>query len=138
MNNVVLIGRLVADPDLRYMPSGTAVCKFTLAIDRQLSREKKEEMNSKGLPTADFIRIVAWGKMGENAANYLAKGRMTAVQGRIETGSYEDKDGRKVFTTDVVANNVQFIEWGEKRPSLDDKQDVFEGLHPIENNDIPF
>ncbi len=144
MNNVVLIGRLVADPDLRYIPSGTAVSRFTLAIDRQLSREKKQEMEARNQPTADFIRITVWGKMAENCANFLAKGRLVGVQGRIQTGSYDDKDGKRVYTTEVVANNVEFLEWGDKQNTGSDfgsqNQDFpdLEGLHPIDNNDIPF
>lgn len=135
MNNVVLIGRLVADPDLRYIGQGTAVSKFTLAVNKDLSKDKKQEMESKNQPTADFIRIVVWGKMGENAATYLAKGRLVGVQGRIQTGSYEDKDGKRVYTTDVVANNVEFLEWGEKK----EVDAPFDGdLHPVDNDDIPF
>lgn len=144
MNNVVLIGRLVADPDLRYIPSGTAVSRFTLAIDRQLSREKKQEMEARNQPTADFIRITVWGKMAENCANFLAKGRLVGVQGRIQTGSYDDKDGKRVYTTEVVANNVEFLEWGDKQSTGSNygsqNQDFpdLEGLHPINNDDIPF
>ena len=144
MNNVVLVGRLVADPDLRYIPSGNAVSRFTLAVDKQLSKEKKLEMESRNQPTADFIRIVVWGKQAENCANYLAKGRLVAVQGRIQTGSYDDKDGKRIYTTDVVANNVEFLEWGDSRnrdtnstmsdPGFPD----IDGLHPVDNDDIPF
>lgn len=148
MNNVVLIGRLTRDPELRYIQSGTAVSTFTLAVDKSLSREKKQEMESKNQPTADFLRIVVWGKQGENCANYLAKGRLVAVQGRIETGSYE-KDGITRYTTDIVANNVQFLEWGDSnKPSnntssneTNDKDFDFpdiEGFHPTDNDDIPF
>lgn len=116
MNNVVLIGRLTRDPDLRYIPnSGTPVTKFTLAVDKQLAKDKKEELEAKNQPTADFIRIVVWGKMAESCANYLVKGRMVGVQGRIQTGSYDDKDGKKVYTTDVIANSVQFLEWVDKK-----------------------
>ena len=145
MNNVVLIGRLVADPDLRYIPSGTAISRFTLAIDRQLSRDKKQELESRNQPTADFIRITVWGKTAENCANYLVKGRLVAVQGRIQTGSYDDKDGKKVYTTEVVASNVEFLEWGDKQNTGSDfgsqqNQNFpdLEGLHPINNDDIPF
>ncbi|HLS52673.1 MAG TPA: single-stranded DNA-binding protein [Tissierellaceae bacterium] len=144
MNNVVLIGRLVADPDLRYIPSGNAVSRFTLAVDKQLSREKKQELEARNQPTADFIRIVVWGKQAENCANYLAKGRLVAVQGRIQTGSYEDKDGKTVYTTDVVANNVQFLEWGDPRSNdagfeaQDSDFPGIDGLHPVDNDDIPF
>lgn len=111
MNNVCLVGRLTRDPELRYIPhSGTPVATFTLAVDKGLSKEKKEEMESQNKPTADFLRIVVWGKQGENCAEYLKKGRQTSVNGRLQTGSYEDKDGKKVYTTDVVANQVQFLD----------------------------
>ena len=107
MNNVVLIGRLTRDPELRYIPSGTAVCNFTLAVDKNLSRDKKQEMESKNQPTADFIRTIVWGKVAENCAKFLVKGRLVGVQGRIQTGSYDDKDGKRVYTTEVVAQTVE-------------------------------
>lgn len=112
MNNVVLIGRLVRDPELRYTAqTSNAMCNFTLAVDRGLSKEKKQEQEAKGQPTADFIRIVAWGKTAELCGNYLQKGLQVAVQGRIQTGSYTNNQGQKVYTTDVVADRVNFIEW---------------------------
>ena len=148
MNNVVLIGRLVGDPELRYIPSGSAVSRFASAVDKQLSREKKQELESKNQPTADFIRIVVWGRTAENCANFLEKGRLVAVQGRIQTGSYDDKDGKRVYTTDVVANNVEFLEWGDKTNTnrgsggSDNSNDTgfsgIEGFHPTDNDDIPF
>ena len=146
MNSVVLIGRLTRDPELRYIPnSGTAVSTFTLAVDKPLSREKKSEMESKNQPTADFIRIVVWGKTAENCANYLIKGRLVAVQGRIQTGSYDDKDGKRVYTTDIVASNVEFLEWGDKSnrdSGFNESQDTgfpgIDGFHPTDNDDIPF
>ena len=147
MNNVVLIGRLTRDPELRYIPgSGTAVSTFSLAVDKNLSRDKKQEMESKNQPTADFIRIVVWGKTAENCANYLAKGRLVAVQGRIQTGSYDDKDGKKVYTTEVVAQNVEFLEWGDSNKSSDSNSSDsnssnfggIDGFHPTDNDDIPF
>lgn len=141
MNNVVLIGRLTRDPELRYIPvTGTAVTKFNLAVDRGLSKDKKQELEAKGQPTADFINITVWGRMAENAANYLAKGRLVGIQGRIQTGSY-DKDGTRVYTTEVVANNVEFLEWGDKtnKTSNDNSWDSgIEGFHPVDNADIPF
>lgn len=141
MNNVVLIGRLTRDPELRYIPnSGAAVTNFTLAIDKQLAKDKKDEMEAKNQPTADFIRIVVWGKMAENCANYLSKGRLVAIQGRIQTGSYEAEDGSKRYTFDVVANNVEFLEWGDKKNNTenDDFSDL-DGLYqPVGNDDIPF
>lgn len=144
MNNVVLIGRLTRDPELRYIPvSGTAVSTFTLAVDKGLSREKKQEMESKNQPTADFIRVVVWGKQAENCANYLTKGRLTGVQGRIQTSNYDDKDGKKVYVTEVVATSVEFLEWGDANKSSGFSQPGsdfggVEGFHPTDNDDIPF
>lgn len=143
MNNVVLIGRLTRDPELRYIPnSGQAVSTFTLAIDKNLPKDKKQEMESRNQPTADFINIVVWGRVAENCANYLAKGRLVGVQGRIQSGSYEAKDGTKRYTTDVVAQNVEFLEWGDKpqgdsKSSGSDFSDL-QDFHPIDNDDIPF
>lgn len=135
MNNTVLIGRLVKDPELRYIESsGTPNCSFTLAVDKGLSKDKKQEMESRNQPTADFIRIVVWGKQAENCANYLVKGRLVGIQGRIQTGSYEANDGTKRYTTDVVANNVEFLEFGDKQ----NNSDIPQGFHPADNDDIPF
>ena len=103
MNNVILIGRLTRDPELRYTTSQMAVATFTLAIDRPTKADKEKE--------TDFPRIKAFGKTAENCEKYLAKGRMVAVQGSLQTGSYEDKDGKRVYTTDVIANRVEFLEW---------------------------
>lgn len=146
LNNVALIGRLTRDPELRYIPnSGTPVSTFTLAVDKGLSREKKQEMESKNQPTADFIRIVVWGKQAENCANFLNKGKLVGIQGRIQTGSYDDKDGKRVFTTDVVANNVEFLEWGDNtnKPASNTSNNSLDypemdGFHPTDNDDIPF
>lgn len=145
MNNVVLIGRLTKDPELRYIPnSGTPVSTFTLAIDKGLSREKKQEMESRNQPTADFINIVVWGKTAENCANYLNKGKLVGVQGRIQSGSYEAKDGTKRYTTDVVANTVEFLERGDNSNKASGFNDSpldysgIEGFHPADNDDIPF
>ena len=110
MNKVVLIGRLVRDPELRYTQSNQAVCTFTLAVDKKLSREKREEAEAAGRPTADFPRIIVWGKMGENASRYLNKGSQCAIEGRIQTGSYQDKEtGKTIYTTDIVADNMEFL-----------------------------
>ena len=135
MNNCTLIGRLCADPELRYLQTGTATTTFTLAVDKGLSKEKKNEMELQNKPTADFIRIVVWGKSAENCANYLAKGRLVAVQGRIQTGSYDDKDGKRVYTTDVVASNVEFLEWKDKGQANDLDMS---GFTPVDMGDIPF
>ena len=143
MNSVVLVGRLTRDPELRYLPmTGNPVTRFTLAVDRGLSKEKKQEMEAKNQPTADFINIVVWGKAAENCANYLTKGRLVAVQGRIQTSSYE-KDGARRYTTEVVANQVEFLEWGDTNRGIgfDDSGLDFgemEGFHPTDDDDIPF
>ena len=114
MNQTILIGRLVKDPEMRMTQGGTAVTKFTLAVDRSLSKEKKKEAEEKGYPTADFIPIEVWGKLAETCAKYLSKGKRAAVQGNINTGSYE-KDGVRVYTTNVRANEVKFLDWGDSQ-----------------------
>ena len=106
MNNVVLIGRLTKDIELRYTQSQMAVATFTLAVDR-FSKPGEERK-------ADFIRITVFGKQAENCDRYLSKGRQTCVQGRIQTGSYTNKDGQTVYTTDVVADRVEFIGGGSR------------------------
>jgi single-strand DNA-binding protein len=119
MNHVVLIGRLVRDPELRFIAgSGRAVANFTLAVDKDMSRDKKAEMEAQGKPTADFIRVVVWGKTAELCANYLSKGRQVAIQGSINTGSYKTQTGETRYTTDVVASKVEFIgSRGDSRPT---------------------
>lgn len=115
MNKVVLIGRLVRDPELRYTAqSGNAMCSFTLAIDREISKDKRAEFESKGMPTADFIRVVTWGRTAEVSGNYLQKGKMVAVSGRIQTGSYTNQQGQKVYTTDVLGERIEILEWGDR------------------------
>lgn len=139
MNSVQLIGRLTREPELRYVPgSGMAVTKFGIAIDKGLSKDKKQEAEAKGQPTADFVNIVIWGKMAESAANHLAKGRLVGINGRIQTGSY-DKDGDRVYTTDVVATQVHFLEWGDRPKSNDNLASETEGFQPVANSDdMPF
>ena len=145
MNSVVLIGRLVRDPELRFVAgSGRAVANFTLAVDKNLSRDKKKEFEDKGQATADFIRIVVWGKQAENSANYLSKGRLVAVNGSITTSSYKNNSGETRYSTDVLANNVQFLEWGDKKPSAkaDDSFNYGAGVEDFQaiedDEDIPF
>ncbi len=133
MNNCVLIGRLTRDPEMRVLQSGTATTRFTVAVDRALSKEKKQEAQTKGSPTADVVPVTVWGKQAESCAEYLAKGRMVAVSGRITTGSYE-KEGKTVYTTEVTAERVQFLEWGEKTQSAETTQPNFE----ITDNPFPF
>ena len=107
MNSVSLIGRLTRDPDVRYTTSQMAVARFTVAVDRVRGRKQDDNNN------ADFISIVCFDKQAELVEKYLGKGRLVGIQGRIQTGSYE-KDGRKVYTTDVVAERVEFLDRGDR------------------------
>ena len=103
LNRVVLVGRLTKDPDLRYTSSGVAVATFTLAVNRTFS-------NQQGEREADFINCVVWRKQAENVANFLKKGSLAGVDGRIQTRNYEGQDGKRVYVTEVVAESVQFLE----------------------------
>ena len=106
MNQVILIGRLTRDPELSYTPNTqSAMCRFTIAVDRP--RRQGEDAG------ADFIRITVWGRQAETCDRYLAKGRQVAVQGRIQTGSYKNREGVTVYTTDVVADRVEFLGGGQ-------------------------
>ena len=107
MNSVVLIGRLTHDPEVRYTGDQMAIASFSLAIDRAYRSKDGEKQT-------DFPRIKAFGKTAELCERYIAKGRLVAVQGSIQTGSYKNKEGVTVYTTDVVADRVQFLEWGDK------------------------
>lgn len=106
MNKAILIGRLTRDPEVRYTQSGTAVCTFTLAVDRRFARKDAND----GQPTADFIPIVAWQKLAGVCGNNLVKGRRIAVEGRIQTRSYDAQDGSKRYVTEIVANEIEFLE----------------------------
>lgn len=103
LNRVVLVGRLTKDPDLRYTPNGVAVANFTVAVNRPFS-------NQQGNREADFINCVIWRRQAENLANYMKKGSMVGVDGRIQTRSFDGQDGKRVFITEVVAESVQFLE----------------------------
>lgn len=103
LNRVILIGRLTKDPELRYTPQGIAVAQFTLAVDRGFSSNREER-------EADFIPIVVWRQQAETCANYLRKGRLAAVEGRIQVRNYDNNEGRRVYVTEVIADNVRFLE----------------------------
>ncbi|MFC5529575.1 single-stranded DNA-binding protein [Cohnella yongneupensis] len=103
LNRVILIGRLTKDPELRYTPQGVAVAQFTLAVDRGFSSNKEER-------EADFIPVVVWRQLAETCANYLRKGRLAAVEGRIQVRNYDNNEGRRVYVTEVIADNVRFLE----------------------------
>ena len=115
MNSVILIGRLIKDPELRYtQTSSSSYARFTIAVDKGMSKEKKQELEAKGQQTADFRNIVVWGKQAENCQKYLQKGRNVAIQGRLQSGSYTAQDGTRRFVTEVWAERVQFIDWGDR------------------------
>lgn len=103
MNRVMLIGRLTAKPELRYTASNVPFARFSLAVNRTFS-------NGNGERETDFLNIIVWRKQAENVCNYLNKGSLVSIEGRIQTGSYDDKDGNKRYTTDIVADSVQFLE----------------------------
>ena len=102
INRTVIVGRLVADPELRYTPNGIASCKFRVAVNRPFKNDGEQQ--------ADFISCVAWRKQAENLANFMKKASLIGLEGRIQTGSYEGQDGKRVYTTDVVADSIQFLE----------------------------
>nr|DAF48750.1 MAG TPA: Single strand binding protein [Siphoviridae sp. ctt1f11] len=141
MNSVILIGRLTRDPELVYTPGNqTAVTHFSIAVDRPTAQGKERQ--------ADFIRITTFGKQAENCDRYLHKGKQVAVNGRIQTGSYKNKDGQTVYTTDVIASNVEFLgssqqgtprqpdeAYSDSAPNYQDEMpDTFEATE----EDIPF
>lgn len=125
LNIVVLIGRLTADPELRYTQAGNAVATFNLAVDRPFQ-------NAQGENETDFIPIVVWGKSAEACANHLAKGRLCAVAGRMQVRHWDNQAGERRYKTEVVANNVRFLEWGDRAQGREE-------LPPEHNdNDLPF
>ena len=134
MNKVTLIGRVVRDADIRYSQGANTTCvaKYTLAVDRKFKQE--------GQPNADFINCIAFGKLGEFAEKYLHKGVKIAVVGRIQTGSYTNKDGQKVYTTDVVVEEQEFCESKKSnegiRPSAPD--DSFLSIPDGIEDSLPF
>ena len=103
INRVILVGRLTKDPDLRYTPNGVPVSTFTLAVNRNFS-------NQQGERETDFINCVTWRTQAENVANYLKKGNLAGVDGRIQTRNYENQEGKRVYVTEVLAESVQFLE----------------------------
>jgi single-strand DNA-binding protein len=132
MNLVVLTGRLTKDPEVRYISeTQMAVASFTVAIDRPVKEGQEKK--------ADFPRVTVFGRQAENCERFLAKGRLVGIQGRIQTGSYTNKDGAAVYTTDVIADRVEFLEWGEKADKGNEEQmSVPSGFQAIQDNDIPF
>ena len=114
MNKFIGIGRLVADPELKYTPTGNAVSSFTIAINRPFKQDGEQK--------ADFINCVTWRKQAENLANYQKKGNLIAVDGRIQVRNYENQEGKKIYVTEVVADNIQYLESKNKANTSDFNQ----------------
>ena len=129
MNNVSLIGRLTRDPIVRYKEE-MAIARFSVAVDRPKQNGKES--------TSDFPNCIAFGKTAELVEKYLAKGRLVGITGRLQTGSYTDKDGKKVYTTDVVADRVEFLDKAEKKEEEPRSNIPLEGFEQISADEIPF
>jgi len=130
MNREILIGRMARDPELKFIQSGKAVATFSIAVNRSFSKEKE----------ADFFNVVVWGKTAENCANYLAKGRLVGLEGRLQSRSYEAQTGEKRYVTEVIADNVEFLEWGDKKQETNSTGDFnYDEFQAIDDDeDIPF
>lgn len=139
MNQVGLVGRLTRDPELRYTQGGTAYCRFTLAVDRGLNKEKRKEAEANNQPTADFISCQAWGKTAEIISQYVKKGHLFSISGTIQTGRYE-KDGQTIYTTDVVVRSFDFIQARDQDSPGQGHDDPGQeqGFYPVDNDDVPF
>lgn len=134
MNIVVLVGRLTRSPELRYTPTGTAKCTFTVAVDDPFGKGEKK---------VDFIQVVAWQKLAETCAQYLDKGRLVGVQGRWSTRNYENEAGTKIYVNECVADNVRFLERaenGQQAQQGSQQRDPFQDDgKPIDiSDDLPF
>jgi len=129
MNRVMLVGRLTAKPELRYTGSNVPFSRFTVAVNRTFS-------NNNGERETDFINCVIWRKQAENVCNYLDKGSLVSVEGRIQTGSYDDKDGNKRYTTDVVADSVQFLESRSQAQNRSNDVTPYDYQGDVPTNDV--
>jgi single-strand DNA-binding protein len=141
MNKAILIGRLTRDPELKFTAgSGTAVASFTLAVDRQFK-------NKDGQKEADFINCVAWNKTAETISNYLKKGSLIAASGRIQTRTYDNNEGKKVYVTEVIVEDFQFLDSKDKAGTNNNQQGSNTGKNntpqnedffPLDDSEIPF
>ena len=139
MNKVVLIGRLTRDPELRYTGNNTPVASFSLAVNRNYS-------NQQGEREADFINIVVWRKQAENVKNYLTQGSQVAIDGRLQTRTYDDQNGQRRYITEVIADNVEFLSTKNSNAdgAADDgakpktKTETVNKFEPIDDDNLPF
>jgi single-strand DNA-binding protein len=130
LNRSILIGRLTRDPELRYTSSGVATCTFTLAVERPFKTNGEKE--------ADFIPVVTWRQQAESCANYLRKGRLAAVEGRIQVRNYDNNEGKKVYVTEIVADNVRFLERTEGAQDVHRQEMAVGASVDISADDLPF
>ena len=137
MVSIFCVGRLTKEPELRYIAStGTAVTRFSIAVDRSFAKKDAEV-------TADFFNIVVWGKIAETCANYLKKGRQVALRGRLQNNNYTDKDGVKRYAVEIIAEEVKFIDWGDKKEQGNQSNDNFDdiddaGYRALNDDSVPF
>lgn len=129
MNKAILIGRLTRDPELKYTSSNVAVATFSIAVNRPIP-------NQNGVREVDYFNIVAWRKQAENVKKYVFKGSLVSVEGRIQNRNYDDKDGKKVYVTEIVADNVQFLESKNSRAQSVSPQDFSGGYEQAQTNDL--
>lgn len=127
MNKVLLIGRLVRDPEIKYTDGGASIARFSTAVDRRFKKDGEE--------TADFINCVAFGKTAEFVEKYFHKGNKIVIEGHIQTGSYTNKDGQKVYTTDVIVEQVEFA---ESKAASSNSNDGFQNVPEELEEDLPF
>lgn len=137
MNKVIEIGNLVRDPELAQTPSGTAVCKMTIAVNRNYT-------NASGEREADFFSVVAWRGLAENCAKYLSKGKKIAVCGQLQTRNYDDRDGNKRYVTEIIADDVEFLtplsedSAQPPQPAEPPQKKKLSDLKPVEDDGLPF
>lgn len=132
LNRTILIGRLASYPDLRYTTSGHAVAKFPLAVERSYT-------NKDGKKEVDFFTIITWNKLAENCSNHLGKGRLVAVEGSLQTRSYDDNNGVRRKVVEVVADNVRFLDWPKEDKGKEKPQESFDQAFGQDDEiDVPF
>jgi single-strand DNA-binding protein len=130
LNRTILIGRLTRDPELRYTPAGVATTGFTLAVDRPFT-------SGSGEKEADFIPVVTWRQLAETCATYLKKGRLAAVEGRIQVRNYENNEGKRVYVTEVIADNVRFLDRDDSAAPAQPQQQASGNRDPFANDGRP-
>lgn len=134
MNSLHIIGNLVRDPELRTTPSGATVCSFTVAVNRRRTQSNQQ-------PEADYFRVSAWNKLGENCSKYLAKGRKVAVVGSVSVNTYQGQDGKTYANLNVLANEVEFLSSRNEdrnEQSTNQKVDEQSGFMAVETDELPF